>query len=72
MIGDYFRLRSWTAYGQKLPKGQPGIISQSFKANPGKHVVVVVIGEVRDSAEIDDEYVKAQLNLLQSRILKGE
>jgi hypothetical protein len=41
-----FRLRSWTHYETKKPKGVPGLHSVGFKARPDQHAVMLHVGNI--------------------------
>jgi len=64
MSGEVFRLKNWTDYRAKRPKGEPGMISEGFKAAKGMHVVVVAIGAIGERDVLTEEWVDAQMRAI--------
>jgi hypothetical protein len=59
--GDVHRLKSWTRYGIKKARTEPGLLSEGFKTQPGFHTVVIILGGIDEKEAISDEWLDSHL-----------
>lgn len=58
---NVYRLKNWTHYGPKRPRGVPGLRSAGFKAPSGEHAIVIAIGNIPDGMELSNEVILQML-----------
>jgi len=61
---DVYLLRNWTHHEPKRPKGTPGILQTGHKAPQGMAAVMLHLGNIPVTEDVDVAWLKAQIESL--------